>query len=59
MTGDLNTTFGHRHYLNFAALLYLCTTTLNPEPYNFYFLSISLHKRYNNLNMHTKRNAIV
>ena len=33
--------------------------TLNPEPYNFYFLSISLHKRYNNLNMHTKRNAFV
>ena len=35
------------------------TTTLNPEPYNFYFLSISLHKRYNNLNMHTKRNTFV
>ena len=59
MTGDLNTTFGHRYYLNFAAFLYDYAPHHNPEPYNFYFLSISLHKRYNNLNMHTKRNAIV
>ena len=32
MTGDLNTTFGHRHYLNFAALLYDYAPYHNPEP---------------------------
>ena len=34
MTGDLNTTFGHRHYVYSAALLFYDAPPLNLEPIN-------------------------